>query len=178
MLELPTRYNMDDVGDQITRDNGFDQRALSLNIQQRMQDMEQHISMLINQQSQLQTNNLALHCEIARLNDEIAALRVPAEHDPRSVCSTWMYQGGLPEIESSRETESRLASSITGAQSPSRELRSSQPNVTFARPKPIPRRAHKKSKTGCHSCKARKVKVRTPRYGGEHVAHYPDGSPV
>ncbi|KAK5689703.1 hypothetical protein LTR97_012702 [Elasticomyces elasticus] len=136
------------------------QRSLRQRKLQHVRDLETGIILHHDKQSLLHSNNelLKLQLDNLKIENQVlhATIRPPpvSVNGPISVRTSRSSPSSMSEVSSSTATNSNTPMASSRCSSPESESTASAQEARV----PIPRRAHKKSKTGCRTCKQRKVK--------------------
>ncbi|KAK3645105.1 hypothetical protein LTR56_002677 [Elasticomyces elasticus] len=136
------------------------QRSLRQRKLQHVRDLETGINLLHDKQSLLHSNNelLKLQLDDLKIENQVlhASIRPPpvSVDGPISVRTSRGSRSSMSALSSSMPTNFNTPMTSSCCSSPESESTASAQETRV----PIPRRAHKKSKTGCRTCKQRKVK--------------------
>ncbi|KAK4954654.1 hypothetical protein LTR10_008087 [Elasticomyces elasticus] len=137
------------------------QRSLRQRKLQHVRDLETGIILHHDKQSLLHSNNELLKLQLDNLKIENQVLHATIRPPPVSVDgpipvrTSRGSRSSMSEVSSSTATNFNTPMAFSCCSSPESEFTASAREARV----PIPRRAHKKSKTGCRTCKQRKVKV-------------------
>ncbi|KAK5721123.1 AP-1-like transcription factor [Elasticomyces elasticus] len=137
------------------------QRSLRQRKLQHVRDLETGIILHHDKQSLLHSNNELLKLQLDNLKIENQVLHATIRPPPVSVDgpipvrTSRGSRSSMSEVSSSTATNFNTPMASSCCSSPESEFTASAQEARV----PIPRRAHKKSKTGCRTCKQRKVKV-------------------